>query len=250
MKLTAKPLAVIIFVILFGGIAITTAMNWWKTESTKVPVTYADGPAAGQYNPADIRGSYIFGDVSSLFKIPLADLQAAFRIPAGTDPASYALKSLETQFAGQAFEIGTGSVRMFVALYKGLPYDLAGDTYLTPEAVAILKKQGKLTPEQVVYVDAHVLPAAAPQVATTPAATAVPGAAVTPTVHAAPDKKLTGTTTFQNLLDWGVSKANIEKVLGGAMPAPQTVIKDYYSLKGIEFSSGKTALQAEVDKLK
>ena len=253
MKLTAIPLAIIIFVILFGGIGATTAMNWWQTESSKVPVTYTEGAAAGQYNPVDIRGSYVFGDVSKLFEVPLADLKAAFLIPDGSDPASYPLKSLETQFADQPVEIGTGSVRMFVALYKGLPYEIADDTYLTEAAVSILKQQGKLTPEQTSYIESHTLipgqAASAPQEATL-APTAVPGAAATATVHVVEDKKVGGATTFQNLLDWGVSKEAIEKIIGGSMPAPQTIIKDYYTQKAIEFSSGKTALQAEVDKTK
>ena len=40
----------------------------------------------------------------------------------------------------------------------------------------------------------------------------------------------------------------IEKVLGSAMPLPSAIIKDYASSKGLEFSTLKTALQAEVDK--
>ena len=50
----------------------------------------------------------------------------AFRFPADVDPAAYPVKKLETQFADSGYEIGTESVRLFVALYKGLPYDLSG----------------------------------------------------------------------------------------------------------------------------
>jgi hypothetical protein len=71
MKLTAKPLAALIFVILFGWIGLTTALGWWQTKTTKEPVKFAEG-IAGQYDPADIRGSYLFGDISRLFEIPLA----------------------------------------------------------------------------------------------------------------------------------------------------------------------------------
>ena len=102
MKLTAKVLAALIFVIIFGGIALTTALGWWQTTTTKIPVKFAEGEAAGEYNPADIRGSYKFGDISSLFEIPLAELQAGFHIPGDVDPAEYQVKSLEAQFAGHA----------------------------------------------------------------------------------------------------------------------------------------------------
>ncbi len=250
MRLNSFSLAAIIFVLLFGGIGFSSAMNWWQTESTKTPVTYTEGEAAGQYNPADIRGSYTFGEVSDLFGVPLGDLQAAFRLPADVDPAAYPLKSVEAQFAGLPVEMGTGSVRLFVAFYKGLPYDLAGaeGTYLFPEAAEILKARGSMRPEQAGYLEAHTVQDA-------PDATQQPGAAeeASPTPaaaeHVSPDRKVTGKTTFQNLLDWGVPQGTIEAVLGGSLPPAQTLVKDYASQKGLEFSTLKNQLQAEVDKL-
>ena len=261
MKLTAKVLAALIFVILFGGIALTTALGWWQTTTTKVPVKYAEGEAAGQYNPADIRGSYKFGDISSLFEIPLVDLQTAFRLPEDADPAEYQVKSLEAQYASLPTEIGTTSIRLFVAFFKGLPFEITDEIYLPVEAVEVLKQKADLTPEQIAYLDSHAvsldgseLPAPAAnttqQVPAAPAATTPTPepAAVTPaaTEHLVPEGTITGKTTFQDLLDWGVSQAAIEQVLGGAMPGPATVIRDYYSAKGAEFGSAKTELQALV----
>jgi len=69
-------------------------------------------------------------------------------------------------------------------------------------------------------------------------------------VHVQTDKTVTGSTTFQNLLDWGVSQAAIEKVIGDKMPGAATVIKNYATGKGLEFSTLKTPLQTEVNKLK
>ena len=114
MKLTSKPLAAIVFIIFFGGIALTSALGWFQTETTKVPVTYTEGEFAGQYNPADIRGSYLFGDISSLFGVPLEDLETAFHFPEDVDPASYQVKDVESQFADSGYEIGTEAVRLFV----------------------------------------------------------------------------------------------------------------------------------------
>jgi len=157
MKLNSFSLAGMIFVLMFGGIGLASALGWWQTETQKVPVRYSEGEAAGQYNPADIRGSYTFGDVSELYHIPLADLQTAFRIPADTDPAAYQVKSLEEQFAGQPVEIGTGSVRLFVAFYLGQPFNLAAaeDAYLFKEAAQMIEQQGNLTAEQSAYLNSH-----------------------------------------------------------------------------------------------
>ena len=271
MKLNSYTLAVLVIVLLFGGISFSSVMNWWQTESTKVAATYTDGEFAGQANPADIRGSYTFGDVNKNFGVPLADLAVAFRLPEDVDPAAFQVKELEALYEGLTVEVGTASVRMFVAFYKGLPYDLAAaeETYLFPEAEPILATQNKMLPEQVEFLASHLVTevtegegaveggaveSSAP-VQATPAPTQQASEAAsqpTPvaTEHVQPDKMITGKTTFQNLLDWGVSQETIEKVLGDKLPAPQTIIKDYVTLKGLEFSALKTSLQAEVDKTK
>lgn len=82
--------------------------------------------------------------------------------------------------------------------------------------------------------------------------TPAPAIALTPTAteHAAPDRTITGKTTFQEVLDWGVPKSAIQKILGGDMPLSSAIIKDYVTGKSLEFSTIKTQLQAEVDKLK
>ncbi len=249
MKLNSFVLAALIVVLLFGGIGVSTALNWWQTESSKTPAKFADGEYSGQYNPADIRGSYTFGDVSELFEIPLSDLAAAFRVPVDSDPASFTVKDLEALSVNLPVEVGTASVRMFVAFYTGLPYDLstAEETYLFPEAAAILKAQNKMLPEQVAYLESHLVPIDEELNATSPTPADTQGTPPSTEVGQA-DRTITGKTTFQNLLDWGVSQEAIEKIIGETMPAPQVIVKDYATQKGVEFSTIKTQLQAEVDK--
>jgi hypothetical protein len=143
-------------VLVLAGIIATSALGLWKTTSTKEPQKYRQTEYAGQYNPADIRGSYSFSEISQLFDIPLADLAAAFSL--GEDEAKdFKCKELEAKFAGLPYEVGTGSVRMFAAFYKGLPYELAEDTYLTEEAGRILKEKSNITPEQITYLENHTV---------------------------------------------------------------------------------------------
>jgi hypothetical protein len=257
MKITSFPLAIIIFVILFGGIGITTAMNVWQTESSKIPAKYSEGTAAGEFNPADIRGSYTFGDITKNFGIPLEDLRSAFRLPAGGDTASFAVKSLETLYADLPVEMGTGAVRLFTALYNGLPYDLAAnaDTYLFPEAAAVLQANGKMTPDQAAFLPSHMLTADLLPVSAGAEITPVPEQAATipetaPTEHTIIAGSITGKTTFQELLNWGVTPEAIAGVLGETMPDASMIIKDYATGKGLEFSTLKTSLQISVDKVK
>lgn len=266
MKLNSFTLAALILVIMFGGISFSAAMNWWQTETTKIPATFTGGEAAGQYNPADIRGSYTFGDVSQLFNIPLADLQTAFRIPTEQDPAGFTLKSLETVASGLPVEVGTASVRLFVALYQGLPYDLltGEETYLFPEAVKILQMQGRMNPDQAAYLESHIVPATpaetepqadsggeTPRLAVTQVAPYYQTSSVlTPTARIPSENTITGQTTFQDLLDWGIPQEAIEAIIGDKMPSPQVIIKDFVTGKGLEFSSIKVRFQEEADKFK
>lgn len=255
MNLTSKPLAAIILIILFGGVAFTTAMGWWATESSKLPATYTEGEFAGQSNPADIRGSYTFGDIEKSFGIPSAILTQAFNIQTD-NPAAFAIKSLEEIYATSEFEIGTASVRLFVAFYNGLPFDLSTDMYL-PENAALLLKERTLTPEQLTYLDAHTVPnpaaasdslevAPAQGTESAPEAVATPSAA---TSEESTERLVKGKTSFQEVLDWGVSQQVIEQIIGLPMPNPLTKIKDFCTEQGLDFETIKTALQVEVDKL-
>ena len=63
------------------------------------------------------------------------------------------LKTNNRHFA----EIGTASVRLFVAFYKGMPYDLSTDTYL-PESAAVILRARNLSSEQAAYLAAHTVP--------------------------------------------------------------------------------------------
>jgi hypothetical protein len=259
MNLTSKPLAAIILAILFGGIAFTTVLGWWQTESTKQPAVYTEGEFAGQSNPADIRGSYTFGDIEKSFSIPAAILAQAFAIETD-NPAAFAIKSLEEIYAAREFEIGTASVRLFVAFYNGLPFDLSTDIYL-PENAAVLLKEQTLTPEQLTYLESHTIPnpAAASDIIpagdslepapvrvteTAPEAESTQSAA---TSEASTEQLIKGKTSFQEVMDWGVSQEVVEQIMGGPMPSPLVKVKDHCTENGLDFETIKTALQAEVD---
>lgn len=255
MQLKSIPLAFVILVVFFGGIGASGALNYWQTESSKIPEKFLTGEVAGEYNPADIRGSYTFGDIHTLFNIPLEDIHVAFRLPQNVDTATFSIKSLEEIYAELPVDMGTSAVRMFVAFYKGLPYDLENSegSYLFPEAADILKSNGNMLPEQLEYLQGHIF---AVDSQFQPGGNNIPEQVVAET-QSGDTKDITpnpsehtinGKTTFQELIDWGLTPEIISKILQEEMPDQKIVIKDYLSEKGIEFSSIKTLLQAEVDK--
>lgn len=250
MTLSSKPLTVIILVVLFGGILFSDAMGWWLTESTKITATFSEGEFAGQPDPADIRGSYTFGDVDNNFDVPAATLAQAFGISADT-PSAFAVKDLETLYAEEEYEIGTASVRLFVALYTGLPYEIVDDLYLPKPAVEILKSHATLTVEQETYLDSHTVilgPLDAIQGEPLPAP--VSEAGVHTETDSTEDRTLKGKTTFQEVLDWGVPQETIEGIIGDPLPKPLTKVKDFCTEQGLNFEEIKPALQAEIDGVK
>lgn len=258
MNLNSKTLAALLVVLLFGGILASSALGWWQTESTKEPAKFTEGEFAGQANPADIRGSYTFGDIEKAFDVSSATLAQAFGVETA-NPAAFPVKDLETIYAESAVEIGTASVRMFVAFYAGLPYDLAAaeESYLPQSAVDLLLAHGTLTPEQLAFLETHTVEpgAAAPQPEATPAAVTTPEAA--PAAEATPHATATseaylikGKTIFGDLLAWNVPQAVIEQIIGAAMPDPAMKVKDYCTANGLDFEVIRPALQTEVDKVK
>jgi hypothetical protein len=249
MTLTSRPLALIVLVIFLGGIAISSAMGWWATESTKVPAAFSEGEFAGQANPADIRGSYTFGDIAKSFDVTPEVLAQAFGVTEGA-PAAFAVKELEAMYLDSEFEIGTASVRLFVAFYSGLPFDTADqEIYMPQSATDILLARGTLTDEQVNYLETYTVDVAALAPAAEPAVEASPVSAEAPSTTSE-EHIVKGKTTFGELITWGVPQDVIEQLIGTPMPDPAMTMKDYASANGLDFETLKPALQAQVDKVK
>ena len=156
MKVKSQTTVIISIFIVLAGIVFTSVLGLWHTQSTKVPQKLKQDEDSQQYDPADIRGSYSFLEVSNLFNVPVKDLAAAFFVNGG-EVNDFKCKDLEGTFANATNEIGTGSVRMFVAFYHGLPYDLTGSTYVTDRAAQLLKQNSKMTPEQLSYLETHTV---------------------------------------------------------------------------------------------
>ncbi|MGE5251804.1 MAG: hypothetical protein ACM3QS_16495 [Bacteroidota bacterium] len=240
MRLTSRHMAIIVVVFLFGGIGLSSALGWWQTESTKQPVTFTDGEFAGLPNPADIRGSYTFGDIAGSFDVNPATLARAFGVTV-EDPAAFAVKDLESLYADSAYEVGTASLRLFVAYYTGLPFDTAGQEIFLPQtAVDILLDKGNLDAGQLAYLENFTVPAGSEATAATQPA---PEPASTSEVHT-----VRGKMTFGELLSWGVGQEAIKTLIGAAMPDPAMTLKDYASANDLDFETLKGALQGEVDR--
>ena len=249
MTLTSRFLAAIVLVMLFGGIAFSSVMGWWVTESTKEPVTFTEGEFAGQANPADIRGSYTFGDIGKSFNVTPETLAQAFGIT-DEDPAAFAVKELEAIYLESGYDIGTASVRLFVAYYTGLPFDTTGQEIDMPQsATDILLAGGNLTPEQIAYLEKYTVMIGAALDSELPVAETISAPEETSSTTSE-EYTVKGKTTFGELITWGVPQSVIEELIGAPMPDAATTLKDYAAANGVNFETLKPDLQAEVDKIR
>lgn len=155
MKIKPQLAFLITLVIFIVGIAATSALGLYNTKTNKEPAKLDQAGYTNQNDPGDIRGSYTFSDISSLYGVALDDLSDAFG-QSGSTSAATKCKDLATIYASSPEEIGTASMRMFVAFYLGLPYAPTEDTYLPDSAANILKEKGAMTVEQKSYLDAHI----------------------------------------------------------------------------------------------
>ncbi len=260
-KISSYVLAPVIAAVFFGGIIVSMALNLWITESTKTAVKYSSGEFAGLANPGDIRGSYSLSDIEKNFGIPVAVTARAFGAESWPDPAAFKAKDLEALYEGapEGVEIGTDSVRLFVATYLGRPYAPEETTRL-PRA-ALTELAAKLSPADLKAMEKYAFEGEA-QSADGMAATALTGEpasaeATAPTVTApttaedhgataAEDRAIKGKTTFNDLLSWGVSRSTINGIMGMDIGPASVTVRDFCLERGLEFSEYRAALQAVV----
>lgn len=215
--------AVLFFVV---GVSGSMALDLWKTESTKIPMKYRIGEFEGQYNPGDIRGSYSFGDINRSFNIPVSDLVKAFALDGIGNPSDFQVKELEERYSFEdGTEVGTDSVRLFVALYNSLPYTPGEGTRLLQPARSILKDS----------VDASLL-------------VPIPEDVDLSITHTGSNEfSVSGKTTFKDLLNNGISEEEIEAVIGEKPQNINITVRDYAIEHGMEFSIYKTEFQSLLD---
>mgnify|MGYP001038354853 CR=1 FL=1 len=250
MTLRSKHIVPIVLAVFVVGIGGTMIFNLWQTKSSKVPASYTTGEFAGEYNPADIRGSYSFGDIEEAFAVPVTALATAFAVEDAENPATFLSKSLEDMYgAAENGEVGTDSVRWFVALYTGLPYTPEEDTLLLSASIPVL--QGRLSETELEAVRNKTV-----NLSALSRTDAVPEDSQAETsqaeeqadTHSEPEAgEVKGNTTFGDLLSWGVSKDTIEQILDLPIGKAGVTVRDYCIENGIEFSTVKTALQAAAD---
>jgi hypothetical protein len=257
MKLNNAVLFIVVLVFFFGGIGAAIIFNVWETKPGKAIAMYEDGnsitpstdgntvaPSTGgsfvtPYNPADIRGTHTLAEISQMFNIPLNDLGAAFGLSSVKNLADFRARDLKNVYPNleKGISLETESVRVFASMYANKQYVYSNTAYLPLSAVKILKEKAKLSREQLAFLDTHTIDISGKQ----PANTASQETSV--------QRIVTGETSFQRLLDWGIPREEIEKVIGEKLPATSMLIRDFAAQKNLDFLVITASLQEKVNNL-
>jgi hypothetical protein len=239
MTLKSRSLAIVTLGVFAVGILLSIAFNWWRTEGSRIPARYQSGRFAGAYNPADIRGSYSFNDIAASFDVSVDALAKAFGVTGETDPGSFQAKSLESLYGHlpDGGEVGTDAVRLFVSLYTALPYTPEESTRLPSPALAVLKDRI----DETAMAELRSISVTIGDLRTATGTTDV-------IEHdSSDDTTVKGKTTFDDLLNWGLTKIEIESILDMEMGARSMTIRDFVVGEGLEFGTYKTKFQELVD---
>lgn len=262
-------LAVLTPAILFGGIAGAKALGWWRTSGGgSAPALIAAGGFAGMYDPADIRGSSSFASIEGFFGIPAAVLAQAFGFAADA-PGLITAKAVDELYGelhglnGEERDVGTDAVKLFVARMTGLPYTPEANTGMPEDAIELILTLGTGMDETtrsdllsravaMRRVDESPVSQAAEASQAAPVAQAASQSAGSATgqgsgAAAAPASaglSFSGRTSFGEVMAAGLTKAQIESVLGRAMPPQATSVKDFCESNGLAYSQVRNALQA------
>jgi len=241
MKLKNSHIGVLIVLILIGGIYVAKGFDLWATESEKIPVKLSEGVGAGTYDPFDIRGSYTFAEIARLFEIDIALLAEAFQLGDADAANAHQSKDLEALYGELpgGVEIGNESVQVFVAIMKELDIDGA-DAYLPTSAVQVLLRVNPQQSEEIMaYLESHQVDVTVNSDVASTSKESVENAS-----EGENALKVNGNTTFSQVLDFGISKEQIEAILDAKMPPQNQSVKSYCTDNGLSFSVVKDALNA------
>lgn len=235
MNMKKSVLILSILLILFGGIFLANALGLWETESSKQPSKFTSGEFEGQADPADIRGSYSFADIENVFDIEVELIAKAFNIESN-DPSAIKASELEEIYSGlgEGIDVGTGSVRLFVSLYTGLPYDM--NEYLLDTAVEVLKEQNKWNDDMEVRMDGYILSTEDMELISLETE-------IVAEEHDEEEKtQVSGNSTVADAISLGISIEEIEEILGVEVENINMGIRDLCEQNGLQFGNVKNHL--------
>jgi hypothetical protein len=212
MKIHPVLFGSLVIAFFFGTILIFQNSGIWSTSGK---VNSSGQMIQPSENDVDtIKGWMTLEQISSTYHVAVVDLLKQLKMPLDTPPST-AIKDLESD----TFDVTA------LREWLSVPKESTSPIPITP------------TPDDAINAsESTISPSATPM---TP-----------PVVHEGSPGTITGKTTFQEVMEWGLPVEAIQEIIGANLPDLSTVIKDYVTRQGMEFPAIKDELQQALDTIK
>jgi hypothetical protein len=236
MKIKSIHILLAITIIIGGGILLASELDLYNTTRIKSPRKTVEGV----YDISGTRGSHTLEEIEKYYKLPPSSVIEAFGLRPDTDPKYFQLKDMKEIFAPVELEeeeyiVETDTVKVFTSLYLKIPYVSDETFYLPEKTVNYLIENDKLTGEEKEYWQGHTFKL---EYLDSKYLTASEFFKVV--VEEAEEFKVTGSTTIQELLDYGITEEKFEEVTGFKVPDKKSgSVRDFVIDKGVEFGEVK-----------
>jgi hypothetical protein len=236
MKIKSIHILLAIIIIIGGGILLASELDLYNTTRVKSPRKTVEGI----YDVIDMRGSHTLEEIEKYYQLPASSVIEAFGLRPDTNPKFFQLKDMKEIFTPVELEEGeyiveTDTVKVFTSLYLKIPYVSDETFYLPEKTVNYLIENDKLTGEEKEYWQRHTFKL---EYLDSKYLTASEFSKIV--VEEAEGIKVTGRTTIQELLDFGITEEKFEEIIGFKVPEDKSVlVRDFVIDKGIEFGEAK-----------
>jgi len=187
-----------------------------------------------------MRGSHTLEEIEKYYQLPASSVIEVFGLRPDTNPKFFQLKDMKEIFKsveleGEEYVVETDTVKVFTSLYLKIPYVSDETFYLPRKTVNYLIENDKLTEEEKEYWQGHTFKL---EYLDSKYLTASEFSKIV--VEEDEGFKVTGRTTIQELLDFGITEEKFEEITGFKIPDNKSVfVRDFIIDKGLEFGEIK-----------
>lgn len=213
MRINPILFGVLVVIVFFGSILGFQAAGIWSISGKVSANGEAIQPIAGDVN--SIKGWMTLEQISTTFNVPMEEILQNFGLPLNTPPTT-AIKDLESE------SFDTTALKTWLGQKNNPAVPTTKEDNSNP--ISSSEETATSTIDETTQ--------------------------LVPADQSSSNRTITGKTTFQELLDWGIPKEKIEKIIEAELPERSLVIKDYLTSRGVEFSTIKNQLQTELNKIK
>ena len=148
-------------------------------------------------------------------------MRSAFLLEDSINLYNFETKDLESYYTNidESIDLGNEAVQAFVALYKGLDYDIS-EIYLPESAISLLTSLNKLNADQMAHFETYTVS----NIETDLTALSVEE-----------DEGVSGNTTLQDLLNSGLTLEQLEEIGGTKIDDTNIYLKDYAEENGLSY---------------